>query len=106
MNNLFLFLLAFFLTCLIEGIVLFVFKHNLFNSIKISFVLNSLTHPLFWFLMKFVFFYNFWIFLVLEIVVFLIEGLFLFKIFKFSIKKAVAFSFLINFISALIGVFI
>ncbi len=104
MNILFQFLLAFSLTVLIEFVVVLVFLKKPFDSLKTSFVLNSLTHPIFWFLMKFAFSYNFWMFLFLELIVFLIEGVLLLKVFKFDLKKAFVFSFVMNFISALFGV--
>ena len=106
MNLIFGFLIAFFLTVLIESAVLFIFNKSAFNSVKISFILNSLTHPIFWGLMSFIFIYNFAAFLFFELVVFFVEGLLLYKIFHFSVRKALILSFCMNFISAVIGVFL
>jgi len=106
MNLIIDFLVAFVLTILIESIILFVFAKSASVSIKYSVVLNSLTHPLFWFLMIFIFFENFIAFLFLEFVVFITEGFLLWKVFRFSFKKAFVISFCTNFISAMIGVII
>jgi hypothetical protein len=98
------FLIAFLLTNIIEFIPFnFFVRDKLEKKIFYLLLINIITLPIIWFFLPF-FFDNYLIFFVLfEIIVFLIESILIKFILKKNFLFALKLSFIMNFLSAIIG---
>jgi len=98
------FFVAFFLTVLIEFIPFyFLIKNPLKEKVVFLVLINSITLPLFWFLFPFFFKYYLIAFVVFEFLIFVAEAFLINFFLKQSLKNSFIVSFLMNFLSAVIG---